>query len=155
GLVSLLAGTPPVRAAVNAGFHAFARRRIRQLDALDPVAVQERTLHRLIRAAAATRFGKDHGFADIRTVADFQRRVPTRTYEDLWEDYLKDDYPIFKDLTWPGTIPYLALSSGTTTGATKYIPVSQAMVASNRKAAQTMVAADLVSRPTARLFLGR
>src|SRR5207249_978761 len=70
-------------------------------------------------------------------------------------DYLKDHYPVFTDLTWPGTIPYLALSSGTTTGATKYIPVSHAMVASNRKAAQTMVAADLVTRPGARVFLGR
>src|SRR5206468_7995584 len=59
------------------------------------------------------------------------------------------------DLTWPGRIPYLALTSGTTTGATKYIPVSRAMVASNRKAATTMVAAYLAARPEARLFTGR
>ena len=34
-------------------------------------------------------------------------------------------------------IPYYALSSGTTSGTTKYIPVSREMVASNKKAAFT------------------
>jgi hypothetical protein len=154
-LVGAVAGALPVRAAVNTGFHAYAGRRMRELEALDPVAVQERTLHWLVRRAAATRFGKDHGFAAIRSIADFQRRVPLRTYEDLWEQYLKERYPVFADLTWPGKIPYLALSSGTTTGATKYIPVSWAMIRSNRKAAQTMVAADLRSWRAARLFLGK
>ena len=101
-----------------------------------PVAVQERILLALVRKAQATRFGRDHGFAAIRSVADFQAAVPLRTYEDLWNDYFRDQYPIFDDLTWPGRIPYLALTSGTTQGATKYIPVSRAMLASNRKAAR-------------------
>ena len=79
---------------------------MRELDRLDPVAVQERTLLALVRerprrpASAGT-----IGFAEIRSVADFQRRVPLRTYEDLWKRYLKDHYPVFDDLTWPGTIP--------------------------------------------------
>jgi hypothetical protein len=154
-LVGPLAGALPVRAAVNTGFHAYAGRRMRELAALDPVAVQERTLRWLVRQAAATRFGRDHGFASIRSIAEFQRRVPLRTYEDLWEQYLKDQYPVYEDLTWPGKIPYLALSSGTTTGATKYIPVSWQMIRSNRKAAQTMVAADLRACRSARLFLGK
>jgi len=88
-------------------------------------------------------------------VADFQRAVPVRTYESLWNDYLRDAYPVFEDLTWPGRIPFLALSSGTTEGATKYIPVSAEMVASNRKAAQTMLAAYRLARPDSRLFHGR
>jgi hypothetical protein len=154
-LVSRAAGVAPVRRAVNAGFHAYARRRMREVDRLDAVDVQERTLRRLVRTAATTRFGKDHRFDEIRTVADFQQHVPPRTYEDLWRDYLKDQYPVYQDLTWPGKMPFLALTSGTTTGATKYIPVSHEMVASNRKAAQTMVAADLNARPDSRIFLGR
>ncbi len=103
----------------------------------------------------ATRFGRDHGFGSIRTVADFQARVPLRTYEDLWRDYLQADYPRFDSTTWPGLIPYLALTSGTTQGATKYIPVSRAMVASNRKAAKTMVAYHLAARPDSQLFRGK
>ena len=64
-------------------------------------------------------------------------------------------YPVFENLTWPGRIPFLALTSGTTQGATKYIPVSAEMVVSNRKAAQTMVAYHLAARPDSRLFQGR
>src|SRR6185312_5029365 len=150
-----VAGAMPVRLAVNQGFHAYARRRTRALSAADPIEVQRRTLLKLLRTAQATRFGSDHGFGSIRSVEDFQARVPVRTYEALWNAYLKDAYPRFDDLTWSGRIPYLALTSGTTQGATKYIPVSWQMVASNRKAAKTMVAYHLTDRPHSRLFRGR
>jgi hypothetical protein len=150
-----LAGAPPVRTLVNRGFRTTAQRRLARLDQADPVRVQERTLLGLVRRARATRFGRDHGFASIQSVADFQRAVPLRTYDDIWTLYLRDRYPVFDNLTWPGRIPYLALTSGTTQGMTKYIPVSRAMLRSNRRAAQTMVAAHLASRPDSRLFHGR
>ncbi len=150
-----VAGAPAVRLAVNRGFQAFARRRVHALGRADPVEVQRRTLLKLLRIARSTRFGLDHGFGSIRSVGEYQARVPLRTYEALWDAYLKDRYPRFDDLTWPGRIPYLALTSGTTQGATKYIPVSREMVASNRKAAKTMVAYHLASRPESKLFRGR
>src|SRR5690242_18520716 len=109
--------TPLVRAAVNQGFRQYSRRRTARLAQLDPVAVQERTLRTLLRRARRTRFGRDHGFATLGSVEEFQRAVPLRTYEDLWDGYLKDRYPVFDNLTWPGKIPYLALTSGTTQGA--------------------------------------
>ena len=56
----------------------YAAWRRRRLAALDPVAAQTRELTRLVRAARDTAFGRDHGFASIRTVADFQERVPLR-----------------------------------------------------------------------------
>ncbi len=150
-----VAGATPVRLAVNRGFHAYARRRTRALAEADPVEVQRRSLLKLLRTARSTRFGLDHGFASIRSVADYQARVPIRTYEALWDAYLKDAYPRLDDLTWPGRIPYLALTSGTTQGATKYIPVSWEMVASNRKAAKTVVAYHMAARPASRLFRGK
>src|SRR3954471_12905550 len=150
-----LAGAPPVRSLVNRGFRRNARRRVARLAQADPIRVQERTLLGLVRKARATRFGRDHGFDAIRSVADFQEAVPLRSYEDVWKLYFRDQYPVFDNLTWPGRIPYLALTSGTTQGATKYIPISRAMLASNRKAAQTMVAYHLASRRDSRLFHGR
>ncbi len=60
-----------VRAAVNAAFHAYARRRTATLAAADPVAVQEQTLRLLLRRAEETRFGRDHRFAGIHTVGEF------------------------------------------------------------------------------------
>ncbi|MFO0892085.1 MAG: GH3 auxin-responsive promoter family protein [Isosphaeraceae bacterium] len=155
GLTYSLAGSVPARGLVNAGFQLHSRLRTAALREQDPRAVQRSCLRRLLATARDTRFGRDHGFAGLRDVEDFQKAVPLRTYESLWDDYLKAAYPVFEDLTWPGRIPYLALTSGTTQGATKYIPVSREMVASNRKAAQTMVAAHLAARPRSRLFFGR
>jgi hypothetical protein len=150
-----LANTRAVRSAVNAAFHAYARRRTRALTTMDPVAVQERTLHALLRRARATRFGRDHGFDAIGSVADYQRAVPLRTYEQLWDAYLREAYPVLEDVTWPGRMPYFALTSGTTQGATKYIPISREMIGSNLKASRTMVAYDLAAHPRSRLFEGR
>jgi GH3 auxin-responsive promoter len=153
--IARIAGAAPVRSAVNRGFHAYAQRRTRLLGLDDPNDVQRRTLLKLLAKARSTRFGLDHRFGSIRSVPEFQSRVPIRTYEALWEAYLKDHYPRFDDLTWPGPIPYLALTSGTTQGATKYIPVSREMVASNQKAAKTMVAFHLKDRPRSKLFRGK
>jgi len=152
---SRLAGATAVRGLVNLGFQLDARLRCRELARSRPVRIQERVLGRLIRKARQTQFGRDHRFDRIGSVADFQREVPIRTYENLWDAYLRDRYPVFEDLTWPGRIPFLALSSGTTRGATKYIPVSAEMAASNRKAALTMLAFHMRSRPDSRLFHGR
>ena len=153
--IGLITGSAPIRLAVNAGFHAFARRRVRQVAEMNPVEVQSRLLLELIRKARATRFGRDHGFPAIRSVSEYQASVPVRTYEQLWDEYLKSRYPTFDDLTWPGRIPYFALTSGTTQGATKYIPVSHEMVDSNSKAGLTMIAHHLAHRPDSKLFLGK
>ena len=145
----------PLRDAVDLGFRWVSRRRTAALAGRDPVQVQARTLRRLVRRARRTRFGRDHGFDRIDGVDRYQAAVPVRTYEALWDEYLRDRYPIFEDLTWPGRIPYLALTSGTTQGITKYIPVSREMVASNRETALTMLAYHCAARPDARLFGGR
>jgi hypothetical protein len=150
-----LAGARPIRALVDRGFHAYARRRVADLAQRNPVESQRQQLRSLLRFASRTRFGLDHGFASIRTVEDFQKAVPLRSYEGLWREYLRDQYPVFRDLTWPGLIPYLALTSGTTQGATKYIPVSSQMLWSNQRGATTMIAYQLAAHPQSRLFAGR
>ena len=63
----------------------LARRVYRQTQrwAQDPVKSQERVLKYLLQAAAQTAFGKDHGFAGIQGVADFQKAVPLHDYEEL------------------------------------------------------------------------
>jgi hypothetical protein len=109
----------------------------------------------LVRKAAGTHFGRDHGFASIRTVADYQRQVPLRDYEAFWDQYWRPAFPHLTSGTWPGQAPYLALSSGTATGSTKYIPVSAEMLASNRRAAFTSLAWFRAAYPDASLFTGR
>src|SRR5688572_13792586 len=87
---SRLVGRPVVRHFVNLGFHLEARLRTAALARADAVRTQERTLRGLVRRARGTRFGRDHRFDRIREVSDFQQAVPIRTYEALWEAYLRD-----------------------------------------------------------------
>lgn len=121
----------------------------------DAVAAQERTLLSLVRRAAATRFGRDHDFARIASVADFQARVPLRAYDAFWRDYWQAAFPRLTNCTWPGTIPYLALSSGTTSGTTKYIPCSEAMVRANTRAGLDLLVHHLAARPRSRVLGGK
>lgn len=135
-------------------FRLFARWRHRRLDALDPVAAQRDQLRRLVRRAADTRFGRDHGFRRIRTVADYQAAVPLRAYEDFHRDYWREPFPNLRGASWPTAIPYFAVTSGTTTDVTKYIPVSRAMLASNQRAALDTLVHHVANKPDTRLFGG-
>jgi hypothetical protein len=60
-------------------------------------------------------------------VADFQAAVPLRHYEDFWGEWWQSDFPRLTDVSWPATVPFYALTSGTTTGVTKYIPCTHDM----------------------------
>ncbi|GGK43426.1 GH3 family domain-containing protein [Salinarimonas ramus] len=134
---------------------AYAARRRRVLDREDPIAAQARTLATLVRRAEKTRFGRAHGFSEIRTSEDFAARVPVRGYEDFWARYWQEDFPVLRDATWPGKMPFFALSSGTTTGRTKYIPVSREMVAANRRAALDILVHHLGMNPRSRVLAGK
>ena len=153
--LSRVVDTPLARRAADAGFVRLARRRVAKLDALDVPAVQAATLRRLVRRAAGTAFGRGHGFASVRTAADFQRRVPLRDYDQFWATYWQAAYPHLAGTTWPDFVPYYALSSGTTTGATKYIPVTADMVRSNKKAALTTLALFRAAHPESRILTGK
>ncbi len=144
-----------VRRAADAGFVQFAHRRVARLDRADAAKVQEATLLRLVRTARDTRFGRYHDFAAVRSVADYQDRVPVRDYDAFWSGYWKDAYPRLGGTTWPGFVPYYALSSGTTSGTTKYIPVSREMLKSNRKAALTTMSLFRHAHPRAAIFTGK
>ena len=133
----------------------LAARRRAQLARMDAAAVQERVLLKLLRHAENTKFGKDHRFAEIKTIADFQARVKPRNWESMWDDYYKAAFPNFANVGWPGPTPYLALSSGTTSARTKYVPVTEAMNRSNSRAGLDLLAYHFAANPRSRLFDGK
>ena len=133
----------------------YARRRTAQLSTVDPVAEQVVQLMQLVRRGRQTRFGYEHGFTRIRSPADFQRCVPLRKYEDFWRDYWQPTFPRCHDVSWPGTIPYYALTSGTTTGNTKYVPITRAMLRANRRAVLDVFTFHLAARPSSRVLGGQ
>jgi hypothetical protein len=89
-----------------------------------PLAYQMRWMQNLLSSAKNTQFGKDHGFADIRTHEQFKQAVPVRDYEAL-RPYMDRVVKGEENVLWPGLPKYFAKTSGTTSG-TKYIPISAA-----------------------------
>lgn len=132
----------------------YARRRLARLAVEDTAAVQAEQLLRLTRTAAATRFGQDHGFERITSVADYQARVPLRTYQQHWDDYWSGTFPVLDDVTWPGRVPYFAVSSGTSSGKVKHIPCSRPMIRSNKNAGLDTLVHHLAVTPDSRIMDG-
>jgi len=154
-LLDFLTGNRLSRRLADAGLVRYAHRRAAALDRTDVPAVQRQTLLNLLKRARETRFGRAHGFDRIDSVEEYQSAVPVRDYEAFWRDYWQPVFPRLAGATWPDPIPYYALSSGTTSGTTKYLPISKEMLASNRTAAFTTVALFRHAAPKARMFNGR
>jgi hypothetical protein len=146
-MTRLLDPTPLVR--------PFARRRMRRLWQGDAVAAQRRVLAGLVAKARGTRFGRAHDFAAIGDVDAYQAAVPLRDYDTFWRDWWEGAFPVLEDVTWPGRIPFFCVSSGTSSGRTKYIPLTRETLRQNQRAALDMVAAHLAHQPTSRFFGGR
>ncbi len=84
---------------------------------------QQSIFEYLIKAAAKTEFGKEHGFSDIKTYQDFIRQVPLRDYE-AFKPYIEKIKQGKYNVLWKGQPIYFAKTSGTTSGV-KYIPISK------------------------------
>ena len=134
------------------------RRRAWEAVARAPIVTQERTLLGLVARARDTVIGRQHGFASIRTVADYQRRVPLRDYLET-KRLLDRAFGGEQDVTWPGRPHYWVKTSGTTAGD-KVLPVTREAFAAHRRggwdallmAAERAGAAALLGGPM--LFLG-
>lgn len=144
-----------VRRIADAAQVRLAHRRVAELDRLDAGQAQRHALLRMVRHARSTLFGRDHHFERIDTIKEYQHRVPLRDYEYFWTNYWSARYPRLDNITWPGFTPYYALSSGTTSGTTKYIPITRAMIRSNAKAAFTTLSFFRHSYPKASLLTGQ
>lgn len=84
---------------------------------------QQSIFNHLIKDATKTEFGKEHGFADIKTYDDFTKQVPIRDYEafKIYIDRIKEGK---HNVLWKGQPVYFAKTSGTTSGV-KYIPITK------------------------------
>lgn len=98
------------------------------------VAIQKKTLQKLIQKAKYTQFGKDHNFKSIKNYKDFKKNVPIRDYESL-KPYITKMVNGKKNILWNNKPIYFAKTSGTTSG-TKYIPITKQSMPSHINAAK-------------------
>jgi len=105
-------------------FASLAEGKIRALIAASekPREVQEAKLFKLLQKNAESQFGRDHNFSSIKSVADYQRAVPIRDYEDFRPYIEKATAGQKKILTVEDPLMF-ATTSGTT-AQPKYIPIT-------------------------------
>jgi hypothetical protein len=89
----------------------------------EPLRAQAFLFHKLILKARKTKFGEEHGFANISTHEQYCNQVPLRDYEGL-KSYIELIKQGQANVLWPGKPIYFAKSSGTTSGV-KYIPITK------------------------------
>ena len=133
----------------------YASYRKKLLSKLDPATSQQKTLLKLVNQCQDTQFGKDHQFANINSVNDYQKAVPLRKFEDFWSEYWEKPFPIHKNITYPEQINFFAVSSGTTTGKTKYMPQTKALENSNTKAGLDLLVHHYHNYPNSQLLAGK
>jgi len=99
---------------------------------------QERQLARLIRKAKNTAFGETYNFSTILKSANivqaFRENVPVHNYSSMYKNWWYRALNGEAYVAWPGKVKYFALSSGTSEASSKYIPVTEAMLRSIKRA---------------------
>lgn len=105
---------------------------------LDPDAAQERVLAAHLRATADTAIGRRYGFNQIRTLAEFQARVPLLS----WNDHAADIARIEAGETgvWTRAPVRLLEPTGGTTGGTRLVPYTRPMQGQIRTAVAVWMA---------------
>ena len=120
-----------------------------------PREVQARLLRGLLTRARTTEWGRRYGFGEKMTAADFARRVPVSTYEQLYPE-LEKVLRGQPDVLWPGQPRWFAKSSGTTNARSKYIPVTaEALRDCHYRAGRDMLALSTHFYPKERLLAGK
>lgn len=108
------------RAAAAPAFARFAR-------ALgDPAAAQAAILRRILHENRDTHFGRAHGFAQIRTAADFRARVPARDFAEL-EGWIRPACDGRPGALTAAPVRFVEPSGGTS-GLSKEVPYTQPLL---------------------------
>lgn len=131
--------------------------RLKQIDRFrkDPGPVQEEILKKLIARAEGTAWGRKYDYSTIRTINDYQSRVPVQTYEEIvtYVDRLREGE---KNLLWPGEIRWFAKSSGTTSTKSKFIPITrESLERCHYQGARDTLIIYTANRPDTKMFSGK
>lgn len=112
---------------IRYAYLAYLRARLRRFRASADRAreFQQSALLAKISRNANSQFGRDFGFREIRSVADFRARVPVLSYEDHRPYIAKVLHGDVTAMFAPGTnVLMFAMTSGTT-GEPKRLPITQ------------------------------
>jgi hypothetical protein len=113
---------------------------------------QERALERIVQRARGSLFGVHHHLDEVRTIADYQARVPVHEYskiEPWWSRIEAGETNVVTD----EPIVHFALTSGTT-GRQKRVPITPTFLANVRATQRHAMAMHMRRFPSSAVLLG-
>lgn len=129
---------------------------MKRLDEMrnNPRQTQQRVLLHLVTKARNTKWGKQHAFKSIKNHADFVAKVPLQNYE-TFKPLIEKVRKGKQNVLWPTEIKWFAKSSGTSTGKSKFLPVShEAIEDCHFKGGKDLLAFYTNQNPKTKLFTG-
>jgi len=111
---------------INSIFNWFTVKRLNQIELFKkyPINVQREVFFNLLRDCKNTVWGKMYDYKTIKTFQEYRNRVPIQDYESL-KPYIEKIRQGSTNVLSPGKIRWFAISSGTTSDKSKFIPVSK------------------------------
>lgn len=142
---------------INTAYRFYNRTLLKELDRAfaDPFPFQESIFRHLIARGKNTIFGTEHRLGEVRTLRDFQQRVPIRDYNAL-EPYIQKMLRGQNNVLWDKPTTWFALSSGTSSARSKFIPMNmENLKQCHYKSMLTMLSHYVRTYPQSRLFRGK
>ena len=142
---------------INSIFLKYSHSLLKELDISreDPMPFQHKWFRHLIENGANSAFGVEHGMDGIKSIRDFQQKVPIRDYNAL-SPYINrllagEDY-----ILWNTKVKTFAKSSGTSSDKSKFIPVShESLQITHYGGFKRMLASFVEANPNTGIFKGK
>jgi len=131
--------------------------RLKEIDRfrMHPGEVQAEVFRMLLENGKSTQWGRQHDYASIISVGEYQSRVPVQKYEDILP-YVERIRNREKNLLWPGEVRWFAKSSGTTSTKSKFIPVTKESLENcHYRGARDVLAIYTCNNPSTQIFSGK
>ena len=142
---------------INSIFLKYSHSLLKEIDLSrkTPMQYQEKWFRYLIDNGAQSSFGREHGFPGIKSIKDFQQKVPVRDY-NATAPYIArllagEDYVL-----WNSKVRMFAKSSGTSSDKSKFIPVTgESLQVNHYGGMKRMLASYIQSNPKSKMFAGK
>ena len=120
-----------------------------------PISTQNQTLTYLIKKGNQTFFGEKYNFSEIKNYSDFKNQIPLQNYTTL-QPYIQQIIEGRQKVLWEDEIKWFAKSSGTTSGKSKFIPVSKETIEDcHYRGGKDLIGMYYINNPSTRLFNGK
>lgn len=142
---------------INYIFLKYSHNLLKEIDLSrsNPMLYQEKWFKYLIESGKGSAFGREYGFDKIKSIRDFQQRVPILDYNKS-APYINRLLAGEQNVLWNKRVRMFAKSSGTSADKSKFIPVTdESLRITHYGGFKRMLANYIHNNPKSKIFLGK